>query len=236
MGFLSARVKICQIHQINFELTSQFLFIFCIILHCHDTKLRCKFYAHTFSTLDKRIPSKSQFLEFRMCTSENLLNSCHFWKHKSIFLKMLHQCSVPSNITPLYFFYLWPLPSHQSPIFRLPNMLWRKFAKFLMWFLKTEAIFSSNFATVFSAIKHNSPILLLAQTLHTLLKSSPLKCKFLRFSIAQVKIRQFLFKWQVNSFSNYASFFTFITQNSPVNFKPIHFLLWIKGPHQSPNF
>ena len=26
------------------------------------------------------------------------------WKHKSVFLQMLHQYSVPSNITPLYFF------------------------------------------------------------------------------------------------------------------------------------
>ena len=42
--------------------------------------------------------------------------------------------------------------------------------------------------------------------------------------------------WQVNSFSNIASFFIVITHNSPVNFKLIHFLLWIKGSHQSPNF
>ena len=31
-------------------------------------------------------------------------SSCHFWKHKSFFLQILHQYSVPSNITPLYFF------------------------------------------------------------------------------------------------------------------------------------
>ena len=31
-------------------------------------------------------------------------SSCHFWKHKSVFLQILHQSSVPSNITPLYFF------------------------------------------------------------------------------------------------------------------------------------
>ena len=33
----NARVKIHQIPHVNFELTSQFLFKFCIILHCHDT-------------------------------------------------------------------------------------------------------------------------------------------------------------------------------------------------------
>ena len=47
-----------------------------------------------------------------MCNSfisayANLPNSsCHFSKHKSVFLKILHQSSVPSNITPLYFFQL----------------------------------------------------------------------------------------------------------------------------------
>ena len=51
----SAQVKICQMSRFNFETTSQFLFIFCIILHCHDTYLLCKFYTHIFSTLDKRI-------------------------------------------------------------------------------------------------------------------------------------------------------------------------------------
>ena len=44
--------------------------------------------------------------------------------------------------------------------------------------------------TNFSAIKHNSSILFLAQALHTFVKSSLLKCKFLGFSSAQVKICQ----------------------------------------------
>ena len=79
LRFSSARVKICPIPLVNFELTSQFLFKFCIILHCHDTKLPCKFQAHTFSTLDKRTPLKSQFLDFRTCSGKNVLNtSCHF--------------------------------------------------------------------------------------------------------------------------------------------------------------
>ena len=41
--FSSAQVKICQIPHVNFESTSQFLFKFCIILRCHNTKLLCKF-------------------------------------------------------------------------------------------------------------------------------------------------------------------------------------------------
>ena len=36
---------------------------------------------------------------------ENLPDfSCHFWKHKSVYLEILHQPSVLSNITPQYFF------------------------------------------------------------------------------------------------------------------------------------
>ena len=36
---------------------------------------------------------------------ENLPNSsCRFWKHKSVFLQILHQSSMPSNETSLHFF------------------------------------------------------------------------------------------------------------------------------------
>ena len=43
LRFSSARVKICQMPHVNFELTSKFLFKFGIIHHRHDTKLPCKF-------------------------------------------------------------------------------------------------------------------------------------------------------------------------------------------------
>ena len=44
-----------------------------------------------------------------------------------------------------------------------------------------------------------------------------------------------ILKWQVNSSSNFVSFFIFMTHNSSVDFKLILFLLWIKGSHQNPN-
>ena len=44
-------------------------------------------------------------MKYFFSTWENLSNSsCHFWKLKSVFLQILNQYSVPSNITPLYFF------------------------------------------------------------------------------------------------------------------------------------
>ena len=45
-----------------------------------------------------------------------------------------------------------------------------------------------------------------------------------------------IFKWQVNSCPNFASFFIFMAHNFSVDFKLIVFLFWIKGFHQSPNF
>ena len=107
LGFWSTWVKICQIPRVSFELTSQFVFKSCIILYSHDTNFPYKFWAHKCSFLDKRIPSKFQILDFQTCCGKNLLNSsCHFWKHWSVFLQMLHQFSVPSRKTPLYFFLL----------------------------------------------------------------------------------------------------------------------------------
>ena len=43
-------------------------------------------------------------------------------------------------------------------------------------------------------------------------------------------------KRQVSSSSNFLSFFSVITHTCYVNFKLVHFLIWIKGSHQSSNF
>ena len=68
--FLSALAKTCQILHVNFELTSQFLFKYCIILHCHDAKLHVNFKLMHFLLWIKGP---------RTCPGENLLNSsCHF--------------------------------------------------------------------------------------------------------------------------------------------------------------
>ena len=106
LRFLTALVKICQIPQVNFELTSQFLFNFCIIFHCHYTYLPCTFLAYAFYTLDKRIPWKSQFWDFK-CSGENLQNSsCCFLNHKSRFRWIVHHTLVSCKMTLLYIFKL----------------------------------------------------------------------------------------------------------------------------------
>ena len=56
-----------------------------------------------------------------------------------------------------------------------------------------------------------------------------LRSKFVKFLMSNLI-------WQVNSSSNFASFFIVMTHNSSVDFKLIIFLLWIKGSHQNSNF
>ena len=79
----------------------------------------------------------------------------------------------------------------------------------------------------------------LAETLYTFITRNPLKCKILRLSSAQVKIRriphanfettsQFLFKFFI--------ILSVSTNKSSVNFELMDFLLFIKRSHQSPNF
>ena len=70
------------------------------------------------------------------------------------------------------------------------RVFWWKCAKFLVSFSKPQVSFSSNFVSLFSVMEDNSSELFLAQTLYTLIKRSPLKCKFLRLLSAWAKICQ----------------------------------------------
>ena len=62
---------------------------------------------------------------------------------------------------------------------------------------------------------------------------------FLDFLALESKFVKFLMsvlKRQVNPSSNFTLFFIVMIHNSSANFKVIPFLLWTKGPHQSPCF
>ena len=50
-----------------------------------------------------------------------------------------------------------------------------------------------------------------------------------------IKFLMSILKQQVNSSSDFASFFTAMTHNFSLNFQLKLFLLWIKGPHQIPS-
>ena len=56
-----------------------------------------------------------------------------------------------------------------------------KFTKFLMPFLEPRVSFSSNFASLFNVMKHNSSEFFLSKSLYALDKRTQSKCKFLDF-------------------------------------------------------
>ena len=66
LRLLSYPAKIRQVPYVSFKITSQFFFRFFIILQCHHTQLYCKFLAHVFPALDKRIPWKYQVWHFQV--------------------------------------------------------------------------------------------------------------------------------------------------------------------------
>ena len=107
---------------------------------------------------------KTQFFDFRTFCGENLPNSsCHFRNYKSFCLQVLHQSSVQSNITPLYFLWLkyyilWSKVAHQSSDFWDFQVLGSKFIKFLISILNWQVKSSSNFTSFFNRMTHGSPV------------------------------------------------------------------------------
>ena len=111
--------------------------------------------------------------------------------------------------------------------------LWN-FAKFLMSILRAQV----NFLQIFnqSSVPPNiTPLYPFTSSIIYFGKKEPIKVQFLRLSSGRIKICQF-WNGEVDSSSNFISFFIVKTHNSCVNFKLIHFLLWKKGSHQSPTF
>ena len=84
---------------------------------------------------------------------ENLPNDLHhFWNHESFF-----------TTQPLYFLAQTLHTFYQSSLskwkFADLSLLPLKFTKFLMSFLEPRVSFSSNFASLFSVMRHNSSVL-----------------------------------------------------------------------------
>ena len=107
---------------------------------------------------------------------------------------MFHHFSASLHITPLQIFnssifYLEQKDPMKVPILTMSSVL-MKICQIPHAIFQTTSQFSSNFISVLITLKHNSSCAFLSQTLYTLIKSSPLKCTFLRLSSARVNIRQ----------------------------------------------
>ena len=144
----STQVKIHQITHANFETTSQFLFKFCIILHCqtHNSSVNFKLILFLLSY------QSSNFETFK-CSGETLpYSSCHFSNHKSFFLQSLHHPSESWKRNKWKCKFWCRLSSADFRVFG------SNFTKFLS-FLKSQIRFCSSFASIFKAMRHNSSVL-----------------------------------------------------------------------------
>ena len=205
----------------------------------HNSSVNFKVILFLFWT--KGSHQSSNFDIFK-CSSENLPNFSNlFSNHKSVFLQNFHISSESWKITPLYFFssnniYFAQKEPIKVKIFETFECSGQNLSNSFCQFWSDKSILSK-FCIALQFHERWLLYTVLAQTIYILLKRIPLKWKSLRLSSARVKICQIShdnLKWQVNSSSNFASFFMVMTHNSSVDFKLILFLLWIKGPRQNP--
>ena len=109
----------------------------------------------------------------------------------------------------------------------------------VFWVFESTSQLFFNFISLFSVMKDNF-FLLFSIKYYRLWSKGANQCKFLRISSARVKICQIphvnVEKKSQIPLRHFTSFFILMTHNSFVNFKIMHFLLWITGSHQSPNF
>ena len=121
------------------------------------------FLVQTLYTLVKRSSIKWKFWDFRVLGQNSPHSTCYFSKRKSVPPQILHHSSVLWHITPLYFLaqtqYTFDKSSTSKCKFSDLPLLALKFTKFLMSFLEPRVSFSSNFASLFSVMRHNSSVL-----------------------------------------------------------------------------
>ena len=103
LRFSSAQAKIHQSPHVNLETkvntSSNFASFFIVI----TKKSLVNFKLRHFLLWMKKSYQIPNFETFK-CSGESFPNfSCQLWKQKSVFLQILYQYSLPSNITPLYF-------------------------------------------------------------------------------------------------------------------------------------
>ena len=175
---------------------------------------------------------------------QNLSNSlCQFWKGKSIPLQTLPPYSVAWKITPLHLFssnniYLAPKEPIKMNIFETFECSGQNLSNSFCQFWNDKSI-PLQILHPPSVSWRIAPLYFFSSNIYFAQKE-PIKMKiFETFKCSDQNSFKFLMsilKWQVNSSSNFASFFIVMTHNFSVDFKLTLFLLWIKGSHQYANF
>ena len=173
-----------------------------------------------------------------MCSGKNLLNSpCHFQKYKSVFLQTLHQYSVPSNITHLYFLnsniiYFGQKQPIKVQIFEIFKCSGQNPSN-------SSSLSSSIFGSFFIAMTHTFLLNFFKLIHFQLRKKDAIKVPFVRLSNALMKICQIphvVLRSIYNSvFLQTLYVLSVIKHNSSVLSKLKYYILWSKASHQSAN-
>ena len=140
--------------------SSSSLFASLFIVNTHNSPVKLKLIHNLLLT--KRCYQSHNFETFK-CSGESFPNfSCHFWKHKSVFLQTLNQSWVSSNITPLYFLswniiYFGQKQPIKVQIFEIFEYSGQNLLNYSFQFW-TDKSSSSFFAPFFIVIEHKSPV------------------------------------------------------------------------------
>ena len=192
MRLFSTQVtQVCQIPYPNFETTSWLLSQFCIPLQFHERLFLCNFVAQTKYTLLKISPLKWQFLRLvsvriKFCQ----INYANF-ETKS---RLLYKFCIPFQFHERLFLSTF-LAQTIYTLLKRSSLKWKflrlssarvKFCQIPYANFETTTWFLSKFCNPLQFHERLFLCNFLAQTIYTLLKSSPLKWQSLRLLTTQV--------------------------------------------------
>ena len=124
--------------------------------------------------------------------------SCHFLKHNSVYLKILHQSLVSSKVTPFFIFFFNSNIIHFGQRSQLNNKLFRfwsvpvKRCQISHVSFQMTSQFSLLFASFFIADRHNCSVILSSYIFYFIQKD-PIKIPSLTLSSVLVKISHMIF-------------------------------------------
>ena len=135
-----------------------FLSFFSAITHNSSVNFQLKHFLHWA----KGYHESTNFHALK-CSDENFLNSsCHFSNQTSVFLQILHDSSVSWKIFPRYFFRLnvifsaWKGQIKVQIFETFENCDQNSLNSFYFW--NNKLFFFSNFASLFSVMRHKSSV------------------------------------------------------------------------------
>ena len=161
------------------QVSSSSIFVSFFTVMTHNFSLNFKLIHFLLWTIGSHQSSNSDTFK---CSAENLPNSsCHFPSNKSVLLQILHHSSMPSGITPLYFFrsnniYFVQKESIKVNFLRLSSAQVKICQIPYVSFETTKVNSSPNFVSLFSFMKDKFYVLFSSNNIYFAQKE-PIKVK-----------------------------------------------------------